>query len=324
MERAEWFEYFEKKKAEHRLNIAARKRALENSTGQGDNIRSEKRSEIGTKSPAQKTIHALPVQVKSEVKPSTKGEVDRRPSQATSSSPTAVTTEQRRTENIDSADASQRQNNEARAASAKSSPIQADKISAKATANLTAGKPTPPLKGFKIPKSIQNGTFSVNSAKTSSMASPADQASGPSTSSTPSVPVASVAAEYQRPSWCAQVQCRRWDRSKQIRLTRIRELIDKCDSRGQPSIDLIQGIRGELHFQEHLQVDEAILVKSRLLDPQYGLQRLFATPNSDRYPFDIRADAKGLFVKWRRMDLDPDIMRGIKEVKNQNGRLVYR
>ena len=128
-----------------------------------------------------------------------------------------------------------------------------------------------------------------------------------------------IAVEFQQPHWCSEVR-EEGDRSIRVQLLNFRTLIDQVKKSASPAVDAIDQIRQTIHALEHLHVDAPSLAKSKILYPHFGLQRLFAFPESQRYPFDVRMDAKGLFVKWRRMDLDPDIMRGITEVKKPGGR----
>ncbi|PSK53844.1 E3 ubiquitin-protein ligase UHRF1 [Elsinoe australis] len=70
-----------------------------------------------------------------------------------------------------------------------------------------------------------------------------------------------------------------------------------------------------IHDAMFLEVNGQLVRDHRLLDED-GLQIVFASPNSSKYPFYIRLDAEEMWHKWASRDFSTDLMRGIKYDKD--------
>lgn len=123
-----------------------------------------------------------------------------------------------------------------------------------------------------------------------------------------------LAGEFRLPDWYRNVDIGAAARNRSMadRLTNFRELIKKSTPE---DAAIVQKIRDELRKLEHFEVDDAVVKKSRLLEPGVGLPVLCAYPG--KYPYDVEADSRALYNKWRRRDFNPDIMRGISTKSGQ-------
>ncbi|RDL42443.1 uncharacterized protein BP5553_02422 [Venustampulla echinocandica] len=59
---------------------------------------------------------------------------------------------------------------------------------------------------------------------------------------------------------------------------------------------------------------QGYIKKSKVLD-EGGLRRIFDSPDTDAFPYDIRADAEALWLRWMNEDIDPNLLRGIETTK---------
>lgn len=123
---------------------------------------------------------------------------------------------------------------------------------------------------------------------------------------------------WTRPNWLGSVKppLNEKDISHGLReLRKLRTIIGKCQVDGEhhdEDAKRLNQLREILHEVESIKVAAIDVQRSGVLDvPQpHCLAQLFAGTRS--YPHDIRADAKGLALRWGNEDFDPDIMRGIK------------
>lgn len=98
-----------------------------------------------------------------------------------------------------------------------------------------------------------------------------------------------------------------------VALQNIRDEISKAENNWNNTAlyqEAVHRIRQQLHIFEHEErLDEAVIRESRILYPDAGLPRLFKDRcDGFRFPFDVCADAKSLWKKWCRTDLDPNIL----------------
>lgn len=79
-------------------------------------------------------------------------------------------------------------------------------------------------------------------------------------------------------------------------------------------------IRQRLHQMEFYDFISGIIIKkSKILDETQGLPAIFDSPNA-HYPWDIRADAESLYLRWLSGTTDPHLLRGIETLrKTTNG-----
>ncbi|ELR06555.1 hypothetical protein VC83_07495 [Pseudogymnoascus destructans] len=76
-------------------------------------------------------------------------------------------------------------------------------------------------------------------------------------------------------------------------------------------------IRTKLHEMEFFQCISGIIIKkSRILEDD-GLPRIFDNQDGVDFPFDLRADAKALYLRWIVGDLDSHLLRGITTEKGR-------
>ncbi|KAI9712237.1 MAG: hypothetical protein M1828_001715 [Chrysothrix sp. TS-e1954] len=129
-------------------------------------------------------------------------------------------------------------------------------------------------------------------------------------------------AVWSDPDWCKgptkpKKRSQVVNRNALDGLTNLKDTMYKLDKHGFSAKGL-DDIRTHLHRMEHMEVNEELVRQSKLLLAQHGLPRLFA----DRFPQDIRGDARALANKWLMRDFDPDILRGIKQNRGAGGRYV--
>jgi hypothetical protein len=76
-------------------------------------------------------------------------------------------------------------------------------------------------------------------------------------------------------------------------------------------------VRDYVHKAEiQLDVSKVLLRKAMMLSPDYGLPRIFKKEANS--PWDLKADAYQLYMRWYRCDLNQDILRGITPNKTDN------
>lgn len=188
------------------------------------------------------------------------------------------------------------------------------------------------VSSYKIPKSLKLNQGSSSFAP--SKASPAKSASAASDQASPRTPSNSIAPKAILKSadkewgnnieWLAKMKIDMKRNDKEIaQLKLIKDPISACQNlKEQEKLSAkYEKIRGYLHQYRHLKVDAQMVRNSRLLEVNTGLPYLFL--GGHQFPFDIKADAKELAMKWRRRDFDPDMMRGIdyEGGTNKYGRL---
>lgn len=76
----------------------------------------------------------------------------------------------------------------------------------------------------------------------------------------------------------------------------------------------VEGVRDMLHKLPFEKVSKALLKSNRMLDDDKALSLLSATnvPEDEKWPYDIRADAKELYTKWCRGVFATDLLHGIQ------------
>ncbi|KAI9677144.1 MAG: hypothetical protein M1829_002718 [Trizodia sp. TS-e1964] len=116
-------------------------------------------------------------------------------------------------------------------------------------------------------------------------------------------------------SWYDSIDMKqKYSRSDLYTVSHIITLINKAEVKMAQSGNAeqqIQDIRRRLHQMEFYDFLSGVLVKkSRVLDDGEGLPCLFE-PGSN-FPWDIRADALALYLRWIRGILDPHLLRGVQ------------
>ncbi|KAJ4358340.1 uncharacterized protein N0V89_002922 [Didymosphaeria variabile] len=82
---------------------------------------------------------------------------------------------------------------------------------------------------------------------------------------------------------------------------------------------LFDELRDYVHKAEVLLkgVDKYVVRKKNMLTVENGLPRIFASTQVD-YPWDLKADAWQLYLRWYEQDFKPDLLRGIVTRKEKN------
>jgi len=81
-------------------------------------------------------------------------------------------------------------------------------------------------------------------------------------------------------------------------------------------------LRDHVHKAEFLDVDKYVVKTVRILAVENGLPRIFAE-DAD-FPWDLKADAYQLYVRWMRQDFEKNVLRGIKTMANDSNRTSDR
>jgi hypothetical protein len=81
----------------------------------------------------------------------------------------------------------------------------------------------------------------------------------------------------------------------------------------------LEELRDHVHKAEILLkgVDKFVVRKTNMLTVVYGLPRIFASRKMD-CPWDLKADAWQLYLRWYRQDFKPDLLRGIVTRKGKD------
>ena len=79
---------------------------------------------------------------------------------------------------------------------------------------------------------------------------------------------------------------------------------------GRGVVDVVRDMLHELPFQK---VGKDVLKRNRMLDNERGLPQLFDSKymQGRTWPYDIKADAKELYLRWCRQDFEVDLLRGL-------------
>ena len=122
--------------------------------------------------------------------------------------------------------------------------------------------------------------------------------------------------------WYNNIDMRqKFSRSDLATLQHTITLISQCRKAVQRSEDPgphFPNIRRRIHQMEFYDFLSGVLVKkSKVLDDSAGLPQIFENAGGVQYPWDIRADAEALYVRWLRGDLDPHLLRGIDTGRKQ-------
>lgn len=83
---------------------------------------------------------------------------------------------------------------------------------------------------------------------------------------------------------------------------------------------LFEELRDHVHKAEIVLkgVDKLVVRKTNMLTGQNGLPRVFMGKPDLDYPWDLRADAWQLYLRWYRQDFTPDLLRGIVTKKGKD------
>lgn len=125
--------------------------------------------------------------------------------------------------------------------------------------------------------------------------------------------------------WYENIDMRaKYSRSDLQTVSYITSLIKECNrlmANGQhaESLPVKAKIRQRLHEMEFYDflLDGVIIKKSKVLDENVGLPRIFREAEGVDYPWDIKADARMLYSKWMRGVLDPHLLRGIESARKK-------
>lgn len=136
---------------------------------------------------------------------------------------------------------------------------------------------------------------------------------------------------FQRPDWYGNAQTKKTlARGDLEMIAKTREMIKSCleNRTGEEAERLFSKLRTRIHDMEFFAFltpngsnDEnpgmapSLIKKSRILEDD-GLPKIFGGgPESDIFPFDIRADSEALWTRWMVEDFNPHLLRGIDTKK---------
>ncbi|KAI9806464.1 MAG: hypothetical protein M1833_003651 [Piccolia ochrophora] len=126
----------------------------------------------------------------------------------------------------------------------------------------------------------------------------------------------------QRSEWYDNIDPRgKFSRQDLATLQHVRTLIKDCE-RGTERFDdlspIFSNLRKRIHQMEFYGFLTGTLIKrSKVLEEDVGLPLLFQTASKVSYPWDIRADAEALFLRWLQGVLDAELLRGIETSRKQ-------
>ncbi|KAF2638433.1 hypothetical protein P280DRAFT_471524 [Massarina eburnea CBS 473.64] len=99
-------------------------------------------------------------------------------------------------------------------------------------------------------------------------------------------------------------------------LSSMKTCITNCENETNPTkqLELFETLRDQIHKAEILLlVDRFIVRKAQMLYPPTGLPRIFTA----QFPWDIKADAWQLYVRWHAQIFEVDLLRGIVSKKGK-------
>ena len=107
----------------------------------------------------------------------------------------------------------------------------------------------------------------------------------------------------------------KFSRADLANLQHVNTLIVQCEREAAPRGDaevIFAKIRQRLHQMQFFDFLSGVVVKkSKVLDELVGLPRIYLNAAGVEYPWDIRADAEALQLRWLQGVLDPHLLRGI-------------
>lgn len=185
--------------------------------------------------------------------------------------------------------------------------------------HLDAPSPEPAVEGHLDTSTIQGATSRFAPPKKSRskvMSTPVSKNN---------IDVAKEMAE----KWMAETKLsKKVNRSDQQRLSHPRSIIQQCiaehhslaSNHEEKLAKLLDELRDEVQkIQFYAFLTPALVKGSKIMDEK-GLLALIDGEDCDIFPYDIRADAEELWLRWSTGDVDPSLLRGIdvtKEVKSR-------
>jgi hypothetical protein len=108
----------------------------------------------------------------------------------------------------------------------------------------------------------------------------------------------------------------KYNRRDLIAVSTINNLVKNCQKAkeryGNTESREFASIRKRLHQMEFYDFLSPIIVKkSKVLDDDVGLPQIFNDPEGVGFPWDMKADALTLYLRWLKGVLDPHLLRGI-------------
>ncbi|KAH0556107.1 hypothetical protein GP486_005960 [Trichoglossum hirsutum] len=116
----------------------------------------------------------------------------------------------------------------------------------------------------------------------------------------------------------------KYNRGDLIAVSNINGLIKNCQKTkeryGNADPRDFANIRKRLHQMEFYDfLSPVIIKKSKVLDDDAGLPQIFSDPGGVDFPWDIKADALTLYLRWLKGVLDPHLLRGIDTERKGTG-----
>ncbi|KAF2112154.1 PUA-like domain-containing protein [Lophiotrema nucula] len=102
-----------------------------------------------------------------------------------------------------------------------------------------------------------------------------------------------------------------------VALTALKECLCLCEQERNKIMLAIQheNLRNHVHKAEFLRVNKFVLKKVFILCN--GLARVFAPKQGIDFPWDLKADALQLYLRWRDQNFEFDLLRGIKPAEGR-------
>ncbi|KAI0999331.1 hypothetical protein K3495_g8866 [Podosphaera aphanis] len=110
----------------------------------------------------------------------------------------------------------------------------------------------------------------------------------------------------------------KYKRSDEVTVSYIKDVISKCVQKAyQGETPNFSELRTQIHNMEMWTPDwvKGVLLKKTGILEEKGLGKILEGPDADIFPWDIRDDAKALWLRWIVGDIDGSLLRGIVQVK---------
>ncbi|KAI9705919.1 MAG: hypothetical protein M1836_005325 [Candelina mexicana] len=126
------------------------------------------------------------------------------------------------------------------------------------------------------------------------------------------------------PEWYEKVDLKMpVSRNDLVTLKHLFTLIKKA-SRGGDASQVFGGLRRRLHQMEFYDFLSGALVKKAKVLEDEGLPSIFRDVDAIGYPWDLKADAQALYLRWLSGVLDPHLLRGIITEQKRGAAITKR
>jgi hypothetical protein len=121
--------------------------------------------------------------------------------------------------------------------------------------------------------------------------------------------------------WYSEINMKeKFPRSNLVTLQHFRDLVRKCVDavrNGEDPTEKHDNLRRRLHEMEFYSfLNGALIKKSKVLESD-GLEAIYDDLHDIDFPWDLKADALALSIRWLKGDIDPHLLRGVDTSKTQ-------